>query len=360
MLDHAIMQSRIGFDLFRASARCERGQDGKPMARICLLGGLTIYAGDRELVLPNRKAMAMIAYLVLAPGSRETRDRLAGLLWSETENTSARASLRQLLYLLRMSFEAVGLTVLSADKTNVSLNRSAFRTDLDDFLESVDRGDPTDIPLHLEDINSSFLRGYDDIDPSFGSWMSLKRENVRRTLIQRLEAQLAEGSHRPDVTKRLARALFQIDPTHEIACQKLMKAYIDLGSSGSALGVYKQLWEHLEEEYDIEPSAATQELAVAIKSGEHVPRFADIDPLSAQADLIGDSEADKIASIAIKLALAWIEAKEAGRITPASARSLLVVEELNKAKLVRSVGTDRRGSRPAVGPSGRMKTSIAC
>jgi len=216
---------------------------------------------------------------------------------------------------LRTSFETAGLTVLSADKTSVSLDRSAFRTDLDDFLESVDRGYPADIQFSLEDINASFLRGYDDIDPSFGSWMAVKRENVRRTLIQRLETQLAEAPHRPDVTKRLARALFQIDPTHEIACQKLMKAYIDLGSTGSALAVYKQLWEHLEEEYDIEPSSATQELAVAIKSGQSMPRIARIDPLSAQVNPIGDSEVDKIASMAIKFALAWIKTKEADRIT---------------------------------------------
>ncbi len=321
MPDHAIMPARLGSDALgtpisspRSSAR-ERSHCGKPKVRIRVLGDLAICVGEREIVLPSRKAKAMIAYLVLAPGMRETRDRLVGLLWSETEDANARASLRQLLYSLRMTFEAAGLMGLSADKSTVSLDPAMFRTDLDDFMESVDRGYPTDVQLSLEDINSLFLCGYDDIDPSFADWMTVKRENVRRMLIQHLEARLTDVPSRPDETKRIARALVQIDPTHEVACQKLMKAYIDLGSTASALAVYKQLWEHLEEEYDIEPSAATQELAVAIKSGQYMPRFAGADPLRTPGDPVSEAEAETITSLAIKFAVAWMTARELNRST---------------------------------------------
>jgi DNA-binding SARP family transcriptional activator len=204
----------------------------------------------------------------------------------------------------------------------VSLDPSIFRTDLDDFLHSVDSGNPTVFQLNLEDINSSFLRGYDDVDPSFATWMTVKRENVRRMLIQDLEARLADVPNRPEETKRIARALVQIDPTHEVACQKLMKAYIDLGSTASALAVYKQLWEHLEEEYDIEPSAATQELAVAIKCGQHMPRFAGVTPLSVQVDPVSEGEVDKITSLAIKFAVAWMTELQLNRTTEQGAERI--------------------------------------
>ena len=54
-----------------------------------------------------------------------------------------------------------------------------------------------------------------------------------------------------------------------MACQYLMRACLASGDAVGALAAYKQLWEHLEQEYDIEPSPATQELAVAIKRGNY-------------------------------------------------------------------------------------------
>jgi DNA-binding SARP family transcriptional activator len=241
----------------------------KPLMRVSLLDGMALRAGEREVTITSRKAKALIAYLVLTPGMKETRDRLVGMLWSETEDAKARASLRQLLHVLRDTFDAAGLAGLSTDRDQVSLDASVVVTDLDGLLASIDRGDPADSLSDQASITDALLRGYDDVDPSFSSWLTVKREGVRRLLIRRLEAQLCDISHRPEVIKAVARALFQIDPTHEIACQKLMHACVASGNAGSALAAYRQLWECLEQEYDIEPSMATQELVVAIKSGTY-------------------------------------------------------------------------------------------
>ena len=64
--------------------------------RVRLLDDPVLYIGDRQLPLTSRKAKALVAYLVLAPDMRESRERLAGLLWSESEDEKARACLRQL------------------------------------------------------------------------------------------------------------------------------------------------------------------------------------------------------------------------------------------------------------------------
>jgi DNA-binding SARP family transcriptional activator len=243
----------------------------KPLVRLSLLSGMALHVGDREIALTSRKAKALIAYLALAPGMKETRDRLVGLLWSEAEDAKARASLRQVLHVLREVFDKEDLVGFSTDKLHVSLGGSAFETDLDCALASVDRGDPLDCIVDEMRITDTFLSGYDDIDPSFGSWLRVKRESVRQRLIRGLEAQLSDTSHLTESTKRVARALFQVDPTHETACQKLMCAYADSGDIAGALAAYKQLWESLEEDHDIEPSAATQEVVVAIKSGTYRP-----------------------------------------------------------------------------------------
>lgn len=297
--------------VLRAPSRT-RLHRSRPSIRIRLLDDPALYLGDRELPLSSRKARALIAYLVLTPGMKESRDRLAGLFWSESEDAKARASLRQLLHFLRETFEAAGLDGIAADKSHVSLDGSLFKSDLDDALASVEQGMPADILVNEVNITDSFLRGYDDIDPSFGSWVSIKRESVRQMLIRRLEAQLSDASHPSEAVKRIARALFQIDPTHEIACQKLMQVCIASGNAGGALAAYKQLWDCLEEEYDIEPSAATQELVVAIKSGHVLPVANPAAGISKESTT-GGGEADPMFSLAVKLALSWLTAWESGR-----------------------------------------------
>src|SRR6185369_6712653 len=56
---------------------------GHPMARLSLtlLGGFRAMLGSRELVVPLRKARAMLGYLALYPGQPHTRAKLATLLW---------------------------------------------------------------------------------------------------------------------------------------------------------------------------------------------------------------------------------------------------------------------------------------
>jgi DNA-binding SARP family transcriptional activator len=278
--------------------------------RVRLLDDPVLYIGDRQLPLTSRKAKALVAYLVLAPDMRESRERLAGLLWSESEDEKARACLRQLLHLLREAFEAAGVEGLSTDNSQVSLDASIFRSDLDEALTSVDQGVPADILVDETNIIDALLRGYDDVDPSFGSWLTVKRENLRQMFIRKLEAQLTCTSHSPEAGKRIARALFQIDPTHEIACQKLMQACMASGNAGSALAAYKMLWDRLDDEFDIEPSTATQQLVVAIKSGHALTSDA---PDKTKNEAGGTSEADPVTSLAVRLALSWITALDMDR-----------------------------------------------
>ena len=48
-----------------------------------------------------------------------------------------------------------------------------------------------------------------------------------------------------------------------------MRACMELENAAAVLAAYGQLWRSLEKDYDIEPSVATRELAVAIKHGTH-------------------------------------------------------------------------------------------
>jgi DNA-binding SARP family transcriptional activator len=241
--------------------------DAEHSVRLTLFGGISIHVGQREIGLKQYKVKSLLAYLALAPGMTRTRDCLIGLLWSEYPEDKARASLRQALHVLRHIFDGAGVAAFSADKVRVSLNTAQIESDLNDTLSSIRSGYLPDCLVNETRITETFMYGYDDTDPSFADWLRVQRESLRQLLIRTLEAQLADRSRPILHVKRIARALCQIDPTHEPACRCLMSAYVETGDVAGALLVYKRLWEHLDNDYDIEPSAATQELVVAIKNG---------------------------------------------------------------------------------------------
>ena len=247
-------------------------QHNNQQLQLSLFGGLALHVKDRRIDLPNRKAKTLIAYLALIPGMRATREHLVGLFWSETESYKARASLRQLLHILRDFFNREAIAGFSADKFEVSLDALAVATDVGHALESVVGGYPLERLVNETLITETILTGYDNLDPSFGEWLRVQRESIRQQLIRSLETHLLNSPCMEDCTRRLALALVQVDPTHEMACRKLMSAYVDAGDVAGALAVYKKLWDHLEKDYDMEPSTATQELVAAIKSGTYQPQ----------------------------------------------------------------------------------------
>ncbi len=313
MLNDAMTLVRVACDRPSSAARAELRKPPRklisappPPARVCLLDGFSLHVRGRDVILRNCKARALIAYLLLARGMRETRERLIGLLWSETEEVKARASLRQLVHLLRENLEEAGVVGFFADKAQVGLDSTLFATDLHELTTSIDADGPEDHFFANEAFEESILRGYDDVDPAFGSWLSIKRETIRQFVVRKLETRLADAEPQSKVGKRVAAALFRVDPTHESACQALMRASMAAGNVGGALAAYKQLWERLADEYDVEPSGATQELVVAIKNGSYrlaEPTTCVADELKANAE-----QYNPVLLLAVRLAIAWTSA----------------------------------------------------
>ena len=80
-----------------------RGLASQPLLSLTLLGtGGGQLASGAPLVV-SKKAMALLAYLALAPCGACAREGLAALLWGETPETQARQSLRKTLSMLRQA-----------------------------------------------------------------------------------------------------------------------------------------------------------------------------------------------------------------------------------------------------------------
>ncbi len=216
----------------------------------------------------GRKSRALIGYLAISESGEETRDKLVGLLWSETEPARARASLRQSLYELRDAFAAVGFDGLATDTLRVVLDRSRIDVDVWAALDAATKGTPHPALLQSEQPIERLFEDLEMIDPAFRVWLLAKRQSLADRLVQRLETAL-RGPEKPLADREaLARALLNLDPTHEEAVRALIRARAEVGDVGGALRIYKTLWDLLDEEYDVEPAKETQELIAAIKLGQ--------------------------------------------------------------------------------------------
>ncbi|CAN5871378.1 hypothetical protein BH24GEM1_BH24GEM1_18720 [soil metagenome] len=125
--------------------------------------------GERITPQPGAKALALLAYLTLEPRPH-TREALADLLWGESPEPEARASLRQALKQLRTTLGGV----VRCDRQVVEL-AELLRCDVTEFIGKAEH-DPEaaaaiDIPRFLAGF--SIRHG-----PRFDDWVAETRESL--------------------------------------------------------------------------------------------------------------------------------------------------------------------------------------
>ncbi|MEZ4767871.1 MAG: winged helix-turn-helix domain-containing protein [Caldilineales bacterium] len=75
------------------------------MLELRFLGQFEILQNGTPVRLTSRPAQSLLAYLCLHPGKAFRREMLAGMMWPEASETSARNNLRQALWRIRKSLE---------------------------------------------------------------------------------------------------------------------------------------------------------------------------------------------------------------------------------------------------------------
>jgi DNA-binding SARP family transcriptional activator len=73
-----------------------------PLA-LTLFGAFNAAAGAQALRLPTDKTRALLAYLALSPDTPLRRETLAGLLWPDQSEDSARQNLRKTVWRLKQA-----------------------------------------------------------------------------------------------------------------------------------------------------------------------------------------------------------------------------------------------------------------
>ena len=252
----------------RPIAKIGQSKHARETLKVSVFGNLTVQFGDREVRIKSRKSRAVLGYLAMLDRPQETRERLVGLLWSESDEHKARASLRQVLHELREAFLEIGYEGLRIEKLHVEMEQDSISVDLWNAVQAAEAQRAHPLIVNASRLTETLLAGFDDIDPSFRVWLLAKRQSFHDRILRALETGLKNAVLDPASRRGLADAIISLDPTHEEACRHSMQSRAEEGDLAGALRIYKTLWDILDDEYGMEPSVKTQQLIADIKNGE--------------------------------------------------------------------------------------------
>jgi DNA-binding SARP family transcriptional activator len=228
-----------------------------------LLGGLRVIGADgREIRISSRKAQAVLACLALRPGAAFARDRLASLLWDDSDPELGRASLRQALAALRRALPAAAAQALLGDSSSIALDASLTSSDVQRFRDLVRDGSPHALAEAAERYAGELLPGFEARSAAFDAWIDEHRRALRREsvqVLQRRAVQCVASADLEGATEALSR-LVSVEPANEAAQRDLMDVYARRGLYTEALRQYRACTDALRRDLDVGPEPATEAL----------------------------------------------------------------------------------------------------
>jgi DNA-binding SARP family transcriptional activator len=208
--------------------------------------------------------MGVLTYLSLEGATH--RSKLAGLLWPDSDEKTARNNLAQVLRRLKKTTET---TLILGEGTDILSLSNELTADAAQLNVLAFAGDSSFLKLEGE-----LLATYDYDDcPDFADWLFAEREKSQtlrqtflHTFIQHYEK---EGNTQESL--HCAELLLQLDPLSEEAHRQLMRQHFLAGDRAAALKAFERCKEILDKELGVEPTTETHTLAAEIEFGSLLP-----------------------------------------------------------------------------------------
>ncbi len=235
------------------------------MVSLKLFGGLSVAREQGPVSGPaaQRHRLALLALLALAPRSEQSRDKLVGYLWPESDADHARNLLSQAVHALR---KALGDDLILSRGDELRLNADAVDCDVIEFEQALAADDPAHAvaayagPL----LDGFFLREA----PEFERWLDRERARLASACAGALEALATAAEDQHDFMKAAEwwkeRAL--LDPCDSRVAISLMNA---LASSGNRAGALQHAAIHqrlLQEDFGARPAPEVLALAERLRN----------------------------------------------------------------------------------------------
>jgi DNA-binding SARP family transcriptional activator/tetratricopeptide (TPR) repeat protein len=232
---------------------------------VALLGPPRIEHGGKAVHFDTRKAVALLALVSMAEQPL-SRDRLAVMLWADSDDERARGALRRTI-----SVTAAGVgEALVVSRTTIALDQSLVSVDAVEFRRLLTAGDVGSLGRACALYRGDFLTGFSVRDsPDFDDWQNSTADDLRQRLSNALEvlvaARVADGEL--DEALELARRWVALDVLHEPAQQATIRVLAMTGQRSAALRQYRECVRALADELGVAPLRETTTLYDDVRSG---------------------------------------------------------------------------------------------
>jgi predicted ATPase/DNA-binding SARP family transcriptional activator len=245
-----------------------------------LLGSLEVrLAGAPASGFESNKVRALLAYLAIEADRAHHRQVLAGLLWPDWPDRTARTYLRNALSNLRRiigDHEASPPFLIITPRTLQFNRASDYWLDVAAFEEKVGMAPAAaSAPQPSEDAvalyRGDFLEGFSLKDsPAFEDWSLMIRERLQRQVLTALSQLARYYERRGEYARATDYAWRQAElaPWQEEAHQQLMRILALGGQRSAALAQYETCCGLLREELGVDPALETTHLYEQIREGE--------------------------------------------------------------------------------------------
>jgi predicted ATPase/DNA-binding SARP family transcriptional activator len=232
--------------------------------------------GEEVTGFRSDKVRALLAYLAVESGTPHRRERLAGLLWPDRPERSARTGLRVALANLRQvlgDHEAAPPFLLISRQTIQFNQASDAWIDVKSLESLTQAGQPT-ARLMEETVDlyrGEFMAGFSLPDsPPFEEWALLTREQLHRLVMETLQRLANSLEERREFERSLVYAWRQVDldPWREAAHRQVMRLLAQSGQRSAALAQYQLCRRVLKEELGADVSEQTRQLYEQVERSE--------------------------------------------------------------------------------------------
>jgi non-specific serine/threonine protein kinase len=238
------------------------------MLEVRLLGKFEVQHGGKPITISSRPAQSLFSYLILNAGIACRREKLAGMLWPDSLEETARDNLRHALWRVRKVLEAGSATrFLHADDRTISFKSSSeYWLDAKELANVSENASSDQLIAVLSMYQGELLPGF------YEEWVLLEREHLSSILehnMARLMSLLQEEQRWLDVLDWAERWI-KLGQKPEPAYRALMYAHAAKGDMSKAAVTYERCVESLKE-FGIKPSEQTLQLFERLKSGKMIP-----------------------------------------------------------------------------------------
>src|SRR5215216_5711427 len=233
------------------------------MLEVRLLGTFEVHHSEKPINIASRPAQSLFAYLILSAGTSHRREKLAGMLWPDSLEETARDNLRHALWRMRKALEAASsVRFLHADDLTIGFESSSeYWLDTAALEKLSDSASADELMAVLSAYQGELLPGFYD------EWVVLEREHLYSIFehhMARLMSLLQDEKRWLDILDWGERWI-KLGQKPEPAYRALMSAHAAKGDMSKVAATYERCVKSLKE-YGFEPSEQTRALYERLKA----------------------------------------------------------------------------------------------